>query len=166
MPHLDFKAQVPSLDSHLLAITDCLVDRIVSPAIVVFTSLLAEAGDAAPGPAGPAGPQGNFFQQMLASPLFPIAGVMFLFYFLYLAPEKRRKAEEAARMSQLTKNDRVVTIGGIHGTVASVPKDGDVITLKLDDSGSLRMKVSRSAIATIVKEKKDDKSAGHDKESA
>ncbi|TWT87929.1 preprotein translocase subunit YajC [Stieleria varia] len=163
MPHLHFKAQVPSLDSHLLALADSLTDFFASPAIMNLTSLLAEAGDAAPDATQP---QGNFIQQMLASPLFPIVGVMFLFYFLYLAPEKRRKAEEAERMSKLAKNDRVITIGGIHGVVASVTKDSDVVTLKLDDSGNMRMKVSRSAIASIVKEKKEGNSGDSDKETA
>ncbi|MFQ5734847.1 MAG: preprotein translocase subunit YajC [Planctomycetaceae bacterium] len=44
----------------------------------------------------------------------------------------------------LKKHDRVVTIGGIIGTVASTSQDGREVTLKIDDNA--RMKVLRTAI--------------------
>jgi preprotein translocase subunit YajC len=94
-----------------------------------------------------------FILQLMENPLFPIAGIMLIFYLTLIAPERRRKAAEAKRLAAITKNDRVVTSGGLHGTVVSAPSDSDVVTLRLDDSGTIRVKVSRWALS-IVEEKK------------
>lgn len=91
--------------------------------------------------------------QLMSNPLFPIAGIMLIFYLTLIAPERRRKAAEAKRLAGIKKNDRVVTSGGLHGTVVSTPSDSDVVTIRLDESGTLRVKVSRWAL-TIVEEKK------------
>lgn len=98
-----------------------------------------------------------FILQLMENPLFPIAGIMLIFYLTLIAPERRRKAAEAQRIAAITKNDRVITSGGLHGTVVSAPGDSDVITIRLDESGTLRVKVSRWAL-TVVEEKtpKDD----------
>lgn len=94
-----------------------------------------------------------FVLQLMENPLFPIVGIMLIFYLTLIAPERRRKAEEAKRIAGITKNDRVVTAGGLHGTVVNAPSDGDVVTIRLDESGTLRVKVSRWAL-TVVEEKK------------
>lgn len=104
-----------------------------------------------------AGEPKSIIAQLMGNPLFPIAGIMLIFYLTLIAPERRRKAAEAKRLSGITKNDRVVTSGGLHGTVVSAPSDSDVVTIRLDESGTMRVKVSRWAL-TIVQEKqsKDD----------
>ena len=92
-------------------------------------------------------------QQILGNPFIPIVGLFFLYYFIVLAPERRRKREETLMKSALKKNDRIITIGGIHGTVVAAPADSNVITIRIDESGSTRVKINRSAIATIVSDK-------------
>jgi preprotein translocase subunit YajC len=58
-------------------------------------------------------------------------------------------------LSAIKKHDKVITSGGIFGVVAVV-NDNDVI-LKIDESNNVRIKVTRSAIATIVRdETKED----------
>lgn len=111
--------------------------------------LLAQAGGE-----GAAGGQENpdFFQSLLSSPFLLIGGLLALFYVMVLLPEKRKKNEMAQRLSQLKKNDRVVTIGGIHGTIVSAPSDSDIVTVRTDDSGSHRLRVNRSAIAHVLEE--------------
>lgn len=109
--------------------------------------LLAE--DAAPDAEAPK----PFLLQLMENPLFPIAGVLLIFYLTLIAPERRRKAEEAKRMAAISKNDRVITAGGLHGTVVSAPVDSDVVTIRLDESGTVRVKASRWAL-TVVEEKK------------
>ena len=94
-----------------------------------------------------------FILQMMENPLFPIVGIMLIFYLTLIAPERRRKAEEAKRIAGITKNDRVITAGGLHGTVVSASTDSDIVTIRLDESGALRVKVSRWAL-TAVEEKK------------
>ncbi len=89
-------------------------------------------------------------ERIFASGIILPVGVVVLFYAIFLAPERRRKAEETKLMAGLKKNDRVVTIGGIHGTVANVTSDSDIVTLKVDESSGTRIRVNRSAIARIV----------------
>jgi preprotein translocase subunit YajC len=117
-----------------------------------FDVLLAQAtaGDA---------PQRSPLQQILNSPFLLLGGLMALFYFIVLVPERRRKAEEATRLAGIKKNDRIVTIGGIHGVVSAVG-EGDTITIRLDESGTNKMKIDRKAVARILSEKSTDDKSG------
>lgn len=54
----------------------------------------------------------------------------------------RREADEF--LKGLRKNDRVLTVAGIYGTIAQLPETGDEVTLKVDENA--RLKVSRSSI--------------------
>ncbi|MFK8110825.1 MAG: preprotein translocase subunit YajC [Rubripirellula sp.] len=115
-------------------------------------SLLAQE-EAAAAPASP-------FVSILRSPMTPLVGLFLLFYFIFILPERRRKSEEANMMSTLKKNDRVVTIGGIHATIVAASADSDVVTVRFDES--TRVKMNRTAIAKIV----TDATAGKNKETA
>ncbi|MEM6688646.1 MAG: preprotein translocase subunit YajC [Planctomycetota bacterium] len=107
------------------------------------------AQDPAATPAGPA----------FLSPVVLIAGMFMLFYVIVLAPERRKKAEEANMLSKLKKNDRVVTVGGIHGTIAAITEGSDVVTLKLDEAGTTRIKINRSAIGQVVVDEQSKEAA-------
>ena len=91
--------------------------------------------------------------------------IFFLYYFIVIRGNKRQKAQRADLLNSLKKNDRVVTIGGIIGTVASTSQDGREVTLKIDDN--TRMKVLRSAIQGGLKEVQDtsDDKSGKENES-
>ena len=102
-------------------------------------------------------------ESILGNPFLPIVGLFFLYYFIVIAPERRRKREDAVMKSSLKKNDRVITIGGIHGTVVAAPADSNVVTIRIDENGTTRVKINRSAIATIVSDK--DGQSGSQKES-
>ncbi|HEV8629070.1 MAG TPA: preprotein translocase subunit YajC, partial [Thermoanaerobaculia bacterium] len=69
--------------------------------------------------AAPPGPLALVYQ------FAPIAGIMLLFYFLLVAPMRKRQRELQRQVSQLQKGDKVVTNGGLHGEVAGV--EGDVV---------------------------------------
>lgn len=93
-----------------------------------------------------------------------MAASLFLFYSLVLAPGKRSKAERDHFLSALKKNDRVITSGGIHGTITAAAPGEEVVTVKVDNN--TRLKISRSAIATVVTETaaaKKDSSDSHPK---
>jgi preprotein translocase subunit YajC len=79
-------------------------------------------------------------------------GIMYVFLIL---PQKRREKSHRAMLSELKKNDRVVTAGGLHGIVMSV-KEGSVV-LKIDDDKDIKVTVNTGSIAQVVpKEQKDD----------
>jgi len=66
-----------------------------------------------------------------------------MIFILFRGP--RKKQQEHKKMVQsLEKNDKVRTIGGIIGTVVDI--NGDVITLKVDESNNTKIKVVSSAI--------------------
>lgn len=72
--------------------------------------------------------------------------IILIFYFLIIRPQKKRDREAKAMIDAMKKGDKVVTIGGIHGTVVTV-KDATVI-IKVDDAA--RLEFSKSAISTVT----------------
>ena len=85
-------------------------------------------------------------------PQMILMGALFLMMYLMLFRGPRKKQQQQQQMiASLKKNDRVRTIGGIHGTVMEVK--GDEVVLKIDESNNTRIRVSTSAIgATISKD--------------
>ncbi len=80
--------------------------------------------------------------------LFPMLLIIGVMYFLLLRPQQKQQRETAQMQSKLKKNDEVVTVGGLHGTIVNV-KDS-VVTLRVDDN--VRMDVDRNCVVRLVKE--------------
>ena len=74
----------------------------------------------------------------------------FSFYFIIMRPYKKEQSERKRLLSDLKKGDKVVTIGGIHGTVLEM-EDGDN-AIVLEVAKNVRMKFLRSAISTVVRQ--------------
>ena len=72
--------------------------------------------------------------------------IILIFYFLMIRPQRKRDKEAKAMLAAMKKGDKVVTIGGIHGTIVMV-KDNTVI-IKVDDSA--RIEFSKNAISTVT----------------
>ena len=70
-----------------------------------------------------------------------------LIYFMSIRPQAKKQKELQARISQLKTGDRVVTSGGIYGTVANV-KDGSTLLLKIADN--VKIEIDKTAIANVV----------------
>jgi len=78
-----------------------------------------------------------------------IVAIFAVMYFLMIRPQQRQKKQHQELLNKISKGDKVVTVGGIHGTVAGV-KDNTVI-LKISDS--VKVEINRSAISKIVMSK-------------
>lgn len=78
----------------------------------------------------------------------PIAAIFFVFYFLVIAPANKQKRKTQQMLNSLKKGDRVVTSGGIYGTVQGV--EAEVVHLKIAEN--VKVKVARSAISNVVTE--------------
>jgi preprotein translocase subunit YajC len=74
--------------------------------------------------------------------LLPIAFVMAIFFFLVILPVRRRQAKVQAFLEQLKAGDKVITSGGIYGTV--IKMDDQVLRLEIADK--VRIDVARNAI--------------------
>tara|TARA_B100000614_G_C14441819_1_gene450518 strand:+ start:320 stop:718 length:399 start_codon:yes stop_codon:yes gene_type:complete len=91
------------------------------------------------------------------APTLVTFGLVFaIFYFLIIRPQNKRQKETKQMLENLKKGDRVVTIGGIRGTIFSM-KD-DAVVLKVDDNTKIQF--SKSAISSVV-----DKSSAAAKDS-
>ena len=75
----------------------------------------------------------------------PMVLVFAIFYFLLLAPMRRRQKALAQTIANLKKGDKVVTTGGIYGEVTRI--EGGDLYLKLNDD--VRIRVAKSAIAGL-----------------
>jgi preprotein translocase subunit YajC len=77
-----------------------------------------------------------------------------VFYLLLIRPqrkkEKQRQQDRETMLKNLKKSDHVMTIGGIHGVVASVTEDEVVI--KVDEKNDTRLRMGRDAISRVVTE--------------
>lgn len=91
-------------------------------------------------------------------PWLPLLAIGILFYFLMIRPQSREKAKRQELLNALKKNDKIVTIGGILGTIASVSPDSDEVTIKVDEN--TRLRILRSSIQRVVTtESESDKSS-------
>jgi preprotein translocase subunit YajC len=86
----------------------------------------------------------------LTSFLPAIIGALVLYYFLIIRPDRRKQSAQRVQLEALKKNDRVVTIGGIHGVVMNVNRDADEVTLKVDEATNTKIRVTFSAIARVL----------------
>ena len=75
---------------------------------------------------------------------------MVLFYFMMIRPQKQKEQELRDMVRNLKENDRVVTIGGIHGVVTNVQRDAERVTIRVDESTGTKLRVNMSAIARVV----------------
>ena len=75
------------------------------------------------------------------------AVMIIMVFIMFRAPQKQKKERKKLEQS-LEKNDRILTIGGIYGTIVDI-KDEEV-TLKIDESNNTKIKVTRSAIGRNV----------------
>jgi preprotein translocase subunit YajC len=81
--------------------------------------------------------------------IFMIIAIFAVMYFLMIRPQQRQKKQHQDLLSRLGKGDKVVTVGGIHGTIAGV-KDQTVI-VKIADN--VKVEVSRASINKVVSSK-------------
>lgn len=99
--------------------------------------------------------------------MFPLILIFVVFYFLLIRPQQKKAKQHKAMLAAVRRGDKVVTGGGIMGTVTKVIDDTE-ITVEI--AGGVKVRVERGLLATVlsktepVKEdkrsKKDDKSDG------
>jgi preprotein translocase subunit YajC len=65
-----------------------------------------------------------------------------------IRPQRKQEKGRQEMLKALQKNDKVVTMGGLYGVVTNV-RDKDV-TIKIDESKDVRVKVLRSAISHVI----------------
>jgi len=80
-----------------------------------------------------------------------------VFYFFLIRPQQKREKKKKAMLSQIKKNDKVVTRGGIWGVVASVDVEKGIAIVKI--AKGINIDISISAIEVVNPQAQADKKA-------
>lgn len=84
----------------------------------------------------------------------PLVIIMVIFYVLLILPAQRRQKKTQAMLSSLKTGDKIVTNGGIYGTIVGM--EGDALQLRIGiGSEGLKVKLARSAVAGLESEGKE-----------
>jgi len=70
-----------------------------------------------------------------------------IFYFVMIRPQQKQQKEFAQMLKDLKKNDQVVTVGGVHGTIVNLKEKTLVIRVDSDT----RFEIDKTAVARLVK---------------
>ena len=79
--------------------------------------------------------------------LMPIILVMIIFYFLLIRPQRKRARQHREMLAALRRGDKVVTNGGITGTIVKVVDDQD--TVEVEIARDVKVNVVRAMIAEV-----------------
>jgi preprotein translocase subunit YajC len=90
---------------------------------------------------------GGFASNEALVQFLPLVLIFVVFYFLLIRPQQKKAKDHKALLSQLRRGDRVVTGGGIIGTIAKVISDEEV---SVEIAEGTRVRVLRSTITTIL----------------
>jgi len=83
--------------------------------------------------------------------LLPLLLILVIFYLLLIMPAQRRQKKVAEMLRNLKTGDKVVTSGGIYGTIVGL--EGDAVQLRVAEQ--VKLKIARSAIAGLQQEQKE-----------
>ena len=119
---------------------------------MLLAQLEQDAGDAAKQAANDAADQAG--KPGLTSLLIPM--MLALLVMMLLMRPKKGDQQQKKRLADLKKNDRVVTAGGIIGTVMQIRDDANYITIKIDESTNVKMQVVKSSIVKVLGDEKED----------
>jgi preprotein translocase subunit YajC len=109
-----------------------------------FSALFAFSLQAQPA----ARPQGSFLTAMI-----PFILVFVIFYFLLIRPQRMKQKKHQEMVELLKPGDKVITAGGIHGTVMGVQKD----RIELKVASNVKIDIAKNSIAVILTPRQKEK---------
>ncbi len=83
--------------------------------------------------------------------ILPLILIMGIFYVLLILPAQKRQKKTAQMLAALKAGDKIITSGGIYGTIVGL--EDDAVQLRIADQ--VKVKVARSAIAGLQPESKE-----------
>lgn len=93
-------------------------------------------------------PQGGGSANLIST-LIMFGAIFLIFYFMIIRPQQKRAKQREKMLSNMQKGDKVVTSGGLHGTIAGL--DEKTVLLQVGDN--IKMKFEKSAIASVISSK-------------
>ena len=108
-------------------------------------SLFAEG---AAGQGAPAGP--DFLTHLMF-----FLPVILIFLWFMMRPQQRQEEKRRKMIDSLNKNDAVMTVGGLIGTIHLVDKEHNEVVLKVDDGNGTKIRFVLDAVHTVLPKEKE-----------
>ena len=86
--------------------------------------------------------------ESMLGPFVMFVPLIIIFYLFFIRPESKRRKEKETMLSAVKIKDKIVTVSGMYASVAEI--DGDEVVLLIDPKKDVRVRVQRSAIASVV----------------
>ena len=94
---------------------------------------------------------------LFGNPLFMIVAFFAIMYFLMIRPSQKREKQRQEMLGSLSKNDQVVTTGGVCGTIVGLKEK--TVVLRVSDDGNMKMEFLRGAISQVISRANEDESS-------
>ena len=96
-------------------------------------------------------PQGQGQGGGMFSTLIMFALIILIFYFMILRPQQKRQKEREKLLNSLEKGDKVILVGGEHGTIIGLEEK----TVLVQIADNVKVKYERSAISSVIRSSSD-----------
>ncbi len=95
--------------------------------------------------------------------MLPFVGIFVVFYFLMFRPQQQKAKKHRDLLASLRRGDRVVTTGGIIGTVSKVVSDSELL---LEIADGVRIRVLRQMVTDVMAKTEPGAAASNDDDEA
>jgi len=85
-------------------------------------------------------------EQSMVSTLIMFGAIFLIFYFMIIRPQQKRQKQREKMINEMKKGDKVITSGGLHGTIAGM----DEKTLLVDLGNNIKVTVERSSVNNVT----------------
>ncbi len=92
-------------------------------------------------------PQGEGGGGSLISTIIMFGAIFAIFYFMIIRPQQKRAKEREKLLSNIEKGDKIITSGGVHGTIVGLEDK----TALIEIATNVKIKIERSAIGSVIK---------------
>ncbi|MFC1558339.1 preprotein translocase subunit YajC, partial [candidate division KSB1 bacterium] len=80
--------------------------------------------------------------------LLPFILIFFIIYFLMIRPQVKRQKETKIMVENLRKGDKVVTTGGMVGTISGIKEKENIIVLKVDQN--VKIEFMKTSVSKVI----------------
>ncbi len=134
-----------------------VITLLASASLAVAESAGPEAPSAPVAPTAPGGAPAGGTASMLPSILLMV-GIFAFMYFVLIRPQKKEEKKRKEMLSALKRGDKVVTIGGVHGTIETIGEQ--TIDVRVGTgSNTLVMTFNKGAVNANMSNESADASA-------
>ncbi len=124
--------------------------------VLAFQVSKIPGSQAAPAAGGgeAAGNEPSLFGSLLM--FLPMMLIIIVVYMMIAGRPQQKEQQRLNKMlSEMKKNDRVITAGGIVGTVVNFGADTEFVTLRIDEASNAKMQVLKQSIVRVLRDKDD-----------